>query len=310
MLISTLVLGLSVKPNRALLKLYNAGMVAEGKQEDFPIWITPRIWHLSLNASTLLQIPHRSIQGRIQDYFELRGAQWSFDPRGEPWAQNLLKIGVFLKNCLETKWFFENPGGKGAPWIRSCFWCFEPLRDIINTTRSHLPCCIQQISFSVTEASWQHLWNAILLCCGPKVRARQFQEAVEHEAVPYGGWRPNIWNIALLNLELNADVLWLSVHCEKCLDLYQDSPLWDVSASPSCGWNGASFTHRTAQRPSQSLSRIAWFSGCISSSKYGNHIGGISCIPHLWALRQKQYCGQCTRLLHGDEQVSIGTWHA
>ena len=44
----------------------------------------------------------------------VRGPQRSFDPKGGPWAQNLLKIGVSPKNCLKTAWFGRNLVGKGG----------------------------------------------------------------------------------------------------------------------------------------------------------------------------------------------------
>ena len=54
------------------------------------------------------------IQQRMQHFGH--GGLAKFWPQGEPWAQNLIKIGVFSKkNCLKTAWFWKHLGGKGEP---------------------------------------------------------------------------------------------------------------------------------------------------------------------------------------------------
>ncbi len=44
----------------------------------------------------------------------VRGAQQSFDPRSGPWAQNLLKIGIFSLKLLENCMILNKPWGQGG----------------------------------------------------------------------------------------------------------------------------------------------------------------------------------------------------
>ena len=70
----------------------------------------------------------------------VRGPQWSFEPKGGAWAQNVLKIGVF---SLKTAWFWRNIGGKGAralrapsDWIRYWVWKGLGLSRNVDYTRN------------------------------------------------------------------------------------------------------------------------------------------------------------------------------
>ncbi len=64
----------------------------------------------------------RNTQARIQDFGQ--GDPVKFWPQGEPWAQNLLKIGVFPlnlpENCMILKKSSRGHGGQGDPQPSDC----------------------------------------------------------------------------------------------------------------------------------------------------------------------------------------------
>ncbi len=81
------------------------------------LWLVLCVYSLIFWRS-LLQLTEAEVKiwvFRRGSRISVRGAQWSFDPKGAE-TQNLLKAGVFPLNCLKAAWL-KNLEGKGGPGL-------------------------------------------------------------------------------------------------------------------------------------------------------------------------------------------------
>ena len=83
----------------------------------------------------------------------VRGSQWSFDPKGEGWAQNVLKIGVLSLNLPDNCMILKKSWGLGPPWIG--YWWLSGVNVKIPKWKVNLWTYIPELIIRC----WSHRWK-------------------------------------------------------------------------------------------------------------------------------------------------------